>query len=88
MRKLSLPQTHQPGCEDLSHLIQSLVRVHEIGRQRIAARKAVIEVMGSDPGVLVHPAARSRYSVSLSGDGLASRLCSIQPRIVSGSLSS
>jgi hypothetical protein len=51
---LSLPQTDQPGCEDLRHLVQALVGGHEIRRQRIAACKAVIKAEGSFAGALIH----------------------------------
>jgi hypothetical protein len=58
-------QAQEPGCEDLRDLAQALVGGHEIGRQRIAARKAVIETVGSDAGVLVHLAATASYVASL-----------------------
>jgi hypothetical protein len=54
---LTLPESHQPGREDLSHFAQPLVGRHELRRQRIAARKAVIETLGGYADVLVHPAA-------------------------------
>jgi hypothetical protein len=54
---LALTQAHQPGREDVRNLAQALVGGHQIGRQRIAARKASIELVGSFAGALVHPAA-------------------------------
>jgi hypothetical protein len=49
----------------LGDLGQALLGGHAIGRQRIAARKALIETMGSDAGVLVHLAAIASYVASL-----------------------
>jgi hypothetical protein len=61
----TVSQPDQPGREDLRDLVQALVGRHEIGRHRIAARKAVIETVGSDAGVLVQLAAIASYVASL-----------------------
>jgi hypothetical protein len=69
---LPLPQAHESGSQNLRDLAQALVGGHQIGRQRIAAREAVIKIVVSTAGLRAHPAvARSRYSVSVRGDGLA-----------------
>ena len=61
---------------------------HQIGRQRIAARKAVVESVGSFAGALIH---RGAVDLLLDDSGLSDQFApsrSIQPRTVRGSLSS
>jgi hypothetical protein len=84
----ALPETHERCPEDRGDLAHALVSSHVIGRQSVRAGTAAIEIADAGIGVCTHPAARSRYSVSLWGGSPQPRFCSIQPRTVSGSLSS
>jgi hypothetical protein len=71
-RRLPAAQAHETSSQDLRDLPQALFGSHQIGRQRIAARKAAIKIVVSTAGLCAHlAAARSRYSVSVPGDGLA-----------------
>jgi hypothetical protein len=83
--RLPPAQADQARRQDLSQLGQALLGGHEIRVQRIATRKAVIETAGTDAGLLVHPAATA-YVPSPALLEACPR--SIQPRTVSGSLSS
>ena len=74
---------------DLRDLGQALVGGHQVGRQGVGAGKAMIELVNAGTGVRDHPAAaRLRYSAPFWGDPPGPPLRSIQPRTVSGSLSS
>ena len=86
---ITAAQAHESSSQDLPQLSQALVGRHQIGRQSVGAGKAAIGIVKTETGLCAHlAAARSRYPVSLWGDPPEPRFCSIQPRTVSGSLSS
>ena len=86
--RLPPAQAHESSSQDLRELGQALVGRHQIGRQGVGAGMAVVEIVDAGTGLRTHLSARPRYPVSFWGDPPEPRFCSIQPRTVSGSLSS
>ena len=87
---LRLPpaQAQEPGSQNLRDLGQALLGGHQIGRQRIGARKAVIEIVEAGMPALASTAAAIDLALRSIRPPDQSPLRSIQPRTVSGSLSS
>jgi hypothetical protein len=86
--RLPPAQARETGSQDLGYLAQALVGSHEIGREGITAHKALIEMVRSFAGALIH---RGAVDLLLDDSGLSDQLApsrSIQPRTVRGSLSS
>ena len=85
---LQKAQASETCSQKVSDFGQALLGSHQIGRQRIAARKAVVESLGSFAGALIH---RGAVDLLLDDSGLSDQFApsrSIQPRTVRGSLSS
>ena len=83
-------QAQESGSEDLTEFLETLLCAHQVGVEWIGAREAIGALVETDAEVIVQPASVHLSSyVTLSRPGPLGRPWrSIQPRTVSGSLSS